>query len=335
MDHKQQTTHFDLEYRSLALNSIYQAVFAFDGTEKEDTDCQNGFGVFLGACWTMCCCFFPSLMLSTGCRRRHKEHYIHPDFRIGTSMVEWVVLMVWAIGHPEDGKYVFSFEYGLSVLIMSVLLFLVHTQYLSLLPNFALPFGASVRSKFGYALSGELEELQRFKDTESIPLKQVCVDIGTTIYMMDDVSRRSVYDMLEPVVLSQVNALKNGGEIRMFDSRDYLSHFRFCLSEQEEFTVTREQCDSLRNNIQNALDELDLDQCSAERLEVHGINPWDEAPAPQKSHKATAAMYALANEHYHVVRWLEQERNAAIHKYIFEHQSRFIFEHQTGSTLGE
>ena len=45
--------------------------------------------------------------------------------------------------------------------ILGAVLFLVYTQYMSLLPEFVLPEGKRVRSVWGYALVGELQEMER------------------------------------------------------------------------------------------------------------------------------------------------------------------------------
>eukprot|EP01084_Bolivina_argentea_P310382 537086_1 len=46
-------------------------------------------------CLTMFCCYWPAVLLSTLCMVR-KDHYIHASFRIGTSMIEWTILILCA-----------------------------------------------------------------------------------------------------------------------------------------------------------------------------------------------------------------------------------------------
>merc|ERR1712013_356346 len=54
-------------------------------------------------------------------------------------------------------------EHGLGVFIASLVCFAIFTQYLRMIPKFALPFNVRCRSKWGYAYSGELAELKKIK----------------------------------------------------------------------------------------------------------------------------------------------------------------------------
>eukprot|EP01084_Bolivina_argentea_P243937 408789_1 len=118
-------------------------------------------GLLLACCWTFCFCYLPVVCMSAGIRCYSKS-YAHPDFRVGSSLIEWIIVI--SFGLFTDGKsYLFLSNYGLTVFIMGITSFLIYTQYLSLFPNFALPHDVNIRSQYGYALNGELEELQRMK----------------------------------------------------------------------------------------------------------------------------------------------------------------------------
>eukprot|EP01083_Nonionella_stella_P315883 1142365_1 len=76
-----------------------ELVFAVDGTKGAMgiTNCGKKQGRYMGflytipsVIWTCFCCFWPAVMISRlWCIRRKFEHYIHPDFRIGISMMEY------------------------------------------------------------------------------------------------------------------------------------------------------------------------------------------------------------------------------------------------------
>ena len=124
--------------------------------------CVLGFyGIICAACT---CCGGPSVLLSNLCLMRSKIIYFHITCRIGVSMVEWVILIIWPLLIDQDRyDFLYSSDYGLNIFIVSIICFLIYTQYLSLFPNFALPHGIPIRSMYGYAFNGELEDLQRYK----------------------------------------------------------------------------------------------------------------------------------------------------------------------------
>eukprot|EP01083_Nonionella_stella_P090534 252894_1 len=133
----------------------------------------------VAACLTCCCCFWPVVMMTTLCHFA-EDHYIHVTFRIGISLMEWLVLIFWGLFVETRRDFLFSVSPGLVVLIISGTCFFIYSQYIFLFPNFSLPKGAAVRSKEGYAFNGELQELQRmtFSDENSfIEKKQRRVEL--------------------------------------------------------------------------------------------------------------------------------------------------------------
>ena len=119
-------------------------------------------GFFIG-CLPCCCCFTPAICLSSLFCFRKKESYRHPSIRIGLSFMEWIFVIIWAIAIPERSKFLFSFNYGLVIFIVSGICYFIHTQYLYFFPDFSLPGKVSIRSIHGYSFNGELEELQRVR----------------------------------------------------------------------------------------------------------------------------------------------------------------------------
>eukprot|EP01084_Bolivina_argentea_P132876 234483_1 len=109
-----------------------------------------------------CCCYTPTVLLSTLCHKREK-HFLPVTFRIGVSFEEWFVIIIWASVRPDRGQFLFETQYGLFVFIASIICFVIFSQYLYLFPDFKLPGGVAIRSRWGYAFMGELEELRRIK----------------------------------------------------------------------------------------------------------------------------------------------------------------------------
>eukprot|EP01083_Nonionella_stella_P083067 229502_1 len=94
-----------------------------------------------------------------------------PIFRIGTSLNEIIVLLIWAfVAENESRKgFLLDEEHGFVVFIMTCVCFVIFSQYPLLFPDFALPLNVGVRSKWGYAYSNELTELQKI----NVPLKRM------------------------------------------------------------------------------------------------------------------------------------------------------------------
>ena len=126
----------------------------------EDFTSCNGYcqGFFMGFA-PCCCCYTPSLLISNCCHQRKQKGYRHPSVRIGLSMMEWMIIIIWALVDDDKYKLLFSFEHGLFIFILSMICYFIHTQYLYFFPDLSLPHGIPIRSIYGYAFCGELEEL--------------------------------------------------------------------------------------------------------------------------------------------------------------------------------
>eukprot|EP01083_Nonionella_stella_P014192 39907_1 len=94
-----------------------------------------------------------------------------PMVRMGTSLGELLFVVFYAFwGRGGKRKeFIFENEIGLSVFVSTIVFFIVYTQYWVFFPNFTLPFGVNIRSKYGYAYSNEFSELQKIK----VPLKRM------------------------------------------------------------------------------------------------------------------------------------------------------------------
>jgi len=111
----------------------------------------------VGCCMTLCCCYIPAALLTTCCcTYAIEDHYIHPRIRIGVSMLEWILIILFGI-FLDDHGFVFFHVYGFSIFIVGIILFLVSSEYLYFMPRFGMPFDVRIRSKWGYAFNGELE----------------------------------------------------------------------------------------------------------------------------------------------------------------------------------
>ena len=109
------------------------------------------------------------------CDMDHTTHFI-PMSRIGVSFAELIFVILWAI-YAEDGnrqKFLFSFDHGLSIFIATCIFFFIYTQYELLFPDFSLPLGVNVRTKWGYAFCNELTELKKVR----VPIDQIPYDVN-------------------------------------------------------------------------------------------------------------------------------------------------------------
>eukprot|EP01084_Bolivina_argentea_P249892 418483_1 len=170
----------------------------------------------IGLCWTGFCCYWPSIWLSRLCCLR-KVHYWNPDFRIGTSLMEWTILIIYA-AFINNEEFLFSVHNGFALFIFGFLCFIIYTQYMALLPNFAVPMGYSIRSKWGYAFSGDMEELSRLHDKFTISVltfvnkkygfQTTWSNIGET-YFLDDELTCVIASRIVAKAIKELNQEKN------------------------------------------------------------------------------------------------------------------------------
>eukprot|EP01083_Nonionella_stella_P083969 232281_1 len=140
--------------------------------DKDEGVLYNGglccFIVFLSLCW----CMGPAsalASLSLLCSDGGAEISFPPVIRIGTSLYEIIFILIWAFVNGSRTPFLMKPEHGFVVFIVTCVCFVIFSQYRILFPDFALPRNVNVRSKWGYAYSNELTELQKIK----VPLKRM------------------------------------------------------------------------------------------------------------------------------------------------------------------
>eukprot|EP01084_Bolivina_argentea_P132877 234485_1 len=146
-----------------AEKASYHPTFAAKFNRNDFKACTRRFWCTMSC--GICFCYTPSVLISTLCHFG-RQHYIHCNLRIAISMMEWVFIILCAIFMDNRFFFLFSVNHGLYVFIVSIICYIIYTQYLYLFPDFSLPFNVSGRSRFGYAFNGELDELQRIKIPE-------------------------------------------------------------------------------------------------------------------------------------------------------------------------
>merc|ERR1711879_737918 len=254
----------------------------------------------LSSCLTMCFCYVPASLLTTCCSTYGVyDHYIHPRARIGVSMLEWFIIIMTALLGDDHG-FVFHDGYGFTIFIIGLILYLVSSQYLYFMPRFVMPHGVKIRSKWGYAFNGELEELKRMiplanrvneaRKLEAIRLKQ---DILQIQKRHDD--QRSTHQRVEERLKSMKKRVGLG-------RLGYNSLLREEVSgeERREFGKLK----VLETELQTAVDKL-------HRIE---FTFFDDDVGDNKIHipGSSPVMFALANGHQDVAMWLEEEEQGAV-----------------------
>eukprot|EP01083_Nonionella_stella_P083066 229501_1 len=148
---------------------------AFCGSAFLDPDDRDAAECVVVLFANICCCLGPASFLaaiSFLCKDDH-DHYISlpPAIRIGTSLYEIILLVIWAFVVDDGSRkhFLLDEEHGLVVFVVTCVCFLIFSQYRVLFPDFSLILDVSVRSKWGYAYSNELTELQKI----NVPLKKM------------------------------------------------------------------------------------------------------------------------------------------------------------------
>eukprot|EP01083_Nonionella_stella_P095985 269614_1 len=124
---------------------------------------------YRGLClwWNFCLCLgltafvasFSGILCQSDCDTH--VHFV-PLVRINTSFLEFIFLIVYVIVFASDERKE-DFKELMPVFLATMIFYLIFTQYNVLFPNFRLPYNVNVRSKWGYAFSDELGELQKIK----------------------------------------------------------------------------------------------------------------------------------------------------------------------------
>ena len=301
-------------------DSVFRGKFNANEFKKRDERC---IGFFLG-CLPCCCCNTFAILLSSLCYQRVQHPYGHPSVRIGLSMVEWIFVIIWGLSIPERGKFLFLFDYGLAVFIVSGICYFIHTQYIYFFPDFSLPGKVSIRSIYGYAFNGELEELQRVKTPKKFEVLDIEWDDDNPANskLPDGIERDSVWGY---AFYGDLEGLKEKqGRNTYFDTkhRSYrklkITPMVLAYSNQQHHIVEYIQETARDGRRGNVFNDLNM---KIARSYLKG-DFWDIA-ASFWSPSHTPAMYALSMGHYHVVEYLEQEKGAKLHRDIFNAQKKF------------
>eukprot|EP01083_Nonionella_stella_P290743 989284_1 len=150
--------------------------------------------VFLIVINIFCCMGISSFVasLSNLCSDDFKISF-PPIIRIGTSLNEIIFIIIWAfVYEEEDGstrtRFLTDPDHGFVIFVVTCVCLIIFSQYRVLFPNFSLPMNVNVRSKWGYAYSGELNELQKVK----VPLKKMPYSIKRKSRQKDENERKTV-----------------------------------------------------------------------------------------------------------------------------------------------
>jgi len=289
-----------------------------DKTREEKWDIREGFtGFACGICPTLCCFYFPAIMLSTLCRVRN-DHFVHPTLRIGVSMSEWTIIIFFHVYDVyNEENFLLHDERGLFLFIIGLVCFLIYSQYLSLLPKFILPLNASIRSKFGYAFNGELEELKRLNLSAFGSKKRYVMSVYYDQLRANKLGESIVKKKLKVSALCDdvVDFLMRELKVSAQASRFYHNKPRIYVP-RFDLRITDKQTEISDGELREKVQQKVGDEW------VVILSPVDEEIGDKDGDgglEATMTMFAFANEHYDIVEWLEQEHNARRHQALFGH----------------
>ena len=127
----------------------------------------------LVCCWGYIFCWGTMIILSHCfsckctdlCNDKWRENsYLVSGMRLGSTFVELCVIVIFGIININTRKnYLFSINHGLIIFIICIISFLIDCNYALLFPKFSLPNNINARSKWGFAFSGEIPELEKIK----------------------------------------------------------------------------------------------------------------------------------------------------------------------------
>ena len=317
-----------------------QAIVIIPSEFVYEEDLSNHFIFLLFGYFPCFCCYTPAAKLSAIPRcyseKIDKNPQAHPSFRIGVSMVEWMLVIIWAMAAPERRKFLFSPNYGLIVFIVSVIFYFIHTQYLYFFPDFGLPNGIPIRSMYGYAFNGELEELERIKTPEFFKDARIVWDVDNPANskLPSGIERDSIWGHAFYGELDEFKRKDGDKKCHkrhpLFKNID-MTPRKLAKSNNQEHII--EYIDGLRSGnfkrretAENARSDILQGYRRAEDIQARAF--WDTPQGTDdlgSKKEDTPAMYALSMGQFHVVKYLEKEKGATRHRDIFNQQNRFKF----------
>ena len=158
---------FETKYLKPAKDQRLISCFRKCNESKKCNTCHCGCFIIenCGSCALLCCCivigplylilkFFRILVWHPLCK---KEYYAFPSIRITVSFIEWVII----ISNYQSNEYLLSKAHGLYFFIASVVFSVIFwLGYPILMPDIRLLDNIAVRSIYGYAHLGNLDELE-------------------------------------------------------------------------------------------------------------------------------------------------------------------------------
>eukprot|EP01083_Nonionella_stella_P302328 1041897_1 len=298
--------------------------------------------------FNLCCCVAPCsfciVLSELFARRFNTEISWIPLTRIGISFQQFIFLILWAMfgDGDERSKFLFHFDHGLAIFIVTCVFYLIYTQYLLLFPNFALPFHISARSKWSYAYSNEVSELQNIKVPSfkaSKPIKRrkrLLPNEDYSTYLTHAIERPLEYDCQSGIGLTAAVIATIKGHydlVQYFESEGAVAHKQgdlgnVVLPSLEELKISDksglfvaafegnlEKVKSILKDWENG--PLDERVIYVTYNIVNEETFWDEPAVFFKDdstiYPITAVAFASAHGNDEIVQWLENN-GAKLHK---------------------
>ena len=105
--------------------------------------------------------------------------YIYFDIRVGMTCLEWIIVAVVTLYNYITDKtiYIDSIDQSFVVLIVSISCFLLYTQFIRLMPNFAMLNNVPMRSLHCHSFLGNFDDLERISNENTNTVQMVLIGI--------------------------------------------------------------------------------------------------------------------------------------------------------------
>lgn len=134
----------------------------------------------------LCCsCAFLGRLLTFHFCEDRETYYIVSYIRIGISFIQLNIIVILGILSATDSKsadtpnYLFDPAHGLTFWIVTMMCFIIYTQFSRFMPDIRLPDNIPIQSKWGYAFLGDLDELERM-DAYLVVSKDINININNS-----------------------------------------------------------------------------------------------------------------------------------------------------------
>lgn len=89
------------------------------------------------------------------------EYYFF-QARVGSTVIEWIILLCTSISTRYNTNYLLNIEFGFVLFVISISCCIFFSQcFVCFMPDLRLPNNIAMHSKFGYAYLGHVNELKR------------------------------------------------------------------------------------------------------------------------------------------------------------------------------